>query len=735
MDYKRQRVFDDAVQLLYLAEELIKLDPNTNLNTNPQIVEGISETSQKIVGSFGSSSGSSLSSGSDFTGTTIFDVYKEWQRTERVKYHLRLTDIQIIKNRLLKNATVADLQRMFRREMGEAAQAFNFRYYELAEMSFAEILKSYDNIGEIDDVLFYQAESNYMLGRFNKAEELFKEIINTYPASFLAAVTYTRLIDITNHFERYSEAVDHFSQMQNIISSNDEYYEEALLLALNAALNGSFYEEAVNLSYDITPQSSLYNYARFIQAKALAGAQNLEESNTVLEGIIKTDNLDPQFRFDVLSKLGFVQYDLGAYTKAITYFDQIGANFPNYDRVLMGYSWAFYSSELNKSERNFESAKKYINLVIDEYPNSEYNLEAHTLLGYINQLEFNTTGAINNFRFAFNAKDVKELSDNLNEQQTELQKIVKTANILERQALEARNLDAFNRAVKMREKVEEPLFKLKYADLSPIGMAATNEVGRLKGQLQELDRLKQKATEKNDDTIVERIEEMQLKIYRVINSYPVEKSSVLGFNYFDEHPLARKESIVESENAKLAQMREESRQEREDVIRQIAQLDVEIYNSRSRRDYKKLTTLEISRERFVSLLNKMDYLDTWVYSQKMRNTNIDLARWSDYGAFGLANVNFALRNVQKEQMGDMRDQIQKINDLLVQRKEIIEHAIKRIASEISLMTRRVRRQERIREREELNRQFEESYFDTHESEEDAQEDDLTVPPTFDDDEE
>jgi TolA-binding protein len=705
------------------------------LNTNPQIVEGLTKAKEKIVSSFGASAGS-FSSGSDYKGATIFDVYEEWQRTERVKYHLRLTDIQIIKNRLIKNATVTDLQRMFRREMREAAQAFNFRYYDLAEMSFAEIRKSYQNVGEMDDVMFYQAESNYMLGRFNKAEEIFKDIINTYPASSLAAATYTRLIDIANHFERYSDAVDLFRQMQNIISTTDEYYGEALLLAINAALNGGFYEEAVNLSYEITPASPLYEYARFIQAKALAGAQNLEEANKVLESILKTENLDPQFRFDVLAKLGFVQYDLGAYTKAISYFDQIGVQYANYDRVLMGFSWACYSRELAKTERNFEEAKKYINTLIDEYPNSEYDLEAHTLLGYINQLEFNTSGAISNFRFAFNAKDIKELSDNLNEQQEGLQQIVETANSLERKAMEEKNIEAFNRAVKMREKVEEPLFKLKYADLSPIGMAATNEISRLKGQIQELDRLKQIAIEKNDDAIVDRIEEMQLKIYRAINSYPIEKSSVLGFNYFDEHPLARKESVVEGENNKLANMRSDSEKEREQVIRQIAQLDVEIYNAKTRRDYKKLANLEISRDRFVNLLNKMDYLNTWVYSMKMHDTNINLARWSDYGAFGLANVNFAIRNIQKEQIGDMRDQIQKINDLLIRRKENIEHTIKQIASEISLMTRRVRRQERVREREELNRQFEESYFDTHETEQEApQEDNLnTLPPSFDEDE-
>jgi hypothetical protein len=341
--------------------------------------------------------------------------------------------------------------------------------------------------------------------------------------------------------------------------------------------------------------------------------------------------------------------------------------------------------------------------------------------------------AISNFRYAYNAKEIKLLSDDLNAQQNKLEEIVKTSAELEKKALQSRNIDAFNRAIEMREKVEEPLFKLKYSDLSPVGMAARNQIGQLKSQADELERLKQKAYEKNEEAIVDRIEEMQLKIYRAINAYPEANESSLGFNYFDEHPLARKESVVENENRKREDIRQETRQQRNEIAQKISRLDVEIANAKSRRDYKKLAHLEISRERFVDLLAKLDYVETWVYSMKMQGTNINLSRWSDYGAFGMANVNFAVRQQQKEQIGTMREQIQKINDLLMRRKENVEHRIGQITDEITLMTRRVRRQERIREREELNRQFEESYFDTHETEsENPNLNDNTLPPSFDD---
>ncbi len=736
VDYKRQKVFDDATQLLYLAEELIKMDPNVNLSANPQISEGMSRLEKKSTTAFGATDAKKKihKSRKVKANPTVFDVYKEWQKTQRIKYLVRLSDVQAMKKKLIRKSSIRELERMFKRELRAAAQAYNFGYYELAGLSFDEILKRYKSIGQLDDVLFYKGDSDYLLGRYNAAKESFGKLINDYPSSPYAGQTYTRLITIASHYENYTDAVDYFRQMQSIVSTTDMYYQEALLKAINAAYNGSLYEEAVNMAFDVDPASPVYNYARYIQAQAQAGARNFEDALTTFNSILKDRSLEPDFRFDILAKMGFIRYEMGQPDQAIRLFDQIGGQYSRYDRVLMGYGWSFYKMEINKvlvQSRNFTNAKKYLEVVVDDFPNSEYFLEAKTLLGYINQLELDTNGALENFRYAYNAKNVKELSDNLNKEQTELEEILKTARRLEKKALLKNNSQAYARAHSMMTKVRGPLNQLKYQDLSPVSTAANNEIARLNKQLKELDILKEKAEKKGNKLALDRIEDLRLKIYRALNDMPVFNESPLGINYFDEHPLGRKESVVENENAKVDAMRKNARNEREKVIKKINQIEMAMRNARARRDFRKVANLAVSKDRFQDLLKKMDYIETWTYTLKKRKTNINLARWSDYGAFGLANVNFAVRNLQKQQIGQIRDQIQKINDLLIRRKENIEHTINRIKDEITLMTRRVRRQERIRKREELYRQFEESYFDTHESESESL-DNTTVPPSFDD---
>ena len=109
------------------------------------------------------------------------------------------------------------------------------------------------------------------------------------------------------------------------------------------------------------------------------------------------------------------------------------------------------------------------------------------------------------------------------------------------------------------------------------------------------------------------------------------------------------------------------------------------------------------------------------------HTDINLSHWSNYGAFGMTNVRFDMRMKKAAEVAAFQKQMEQINEFLEIRKKNIERKIGQIADEITLMTRRVRRQERIREREELKRQFEETYFDTHDTELNYNED-TTQPP-------
>jgi hypothetical protein len=264
-------------------------------------------------------------------------------------------------------------------------------------------------------------------------------------------------------------------------------------------------------------------------------------------------------------------------------------------------------------------------------------------------------------------------------------------------------------------------------DLSSSSVETQHEVGRLQKQLAELERLKKIARQRQNKQLVKRIETMQLKIYRAVNSVQPEKESKIGYNYFSEHPLARKESVVENKNKKVMAVRKDTQRQREEIASRLTELDFKIKEAKTQRNYRRMVQLELSKARLQDLAKKLDFLATQAYSIGLEHTAINLNKWADYGAFGMTNVRFALKNRKSKQIAEFQDQISQINNFLELRKENIEHEIEKINNEITLMTRRVREQERIRQREELKRQFEESYFDTHDTELNYQKN-TTQPP-------
>ena len=48
IDFKRQKVFEDGIQLIYLAEEMVNLDPNARVEDNPELTKHLRTSKQKF---------------------------------------------------------------------------------------------------------------------------------------------------------------------------------------------------------------------------------------------------------------------------------------------------------------------------------------------------------------------------------------------------------------------------------------------------------------------------------------------------------------------------------------------------------------------------------------------------------------------------------------------------------------------------------------------------------------
>ncbi len=722
VDFQKQRAIEDAMQLLYVAEEMIKMDPNAKLDKDAEFTHDLKKTEGKLV----SKSLAQLSY-EDYQNkksagekVTIYDLYREWKRAEHVNYELRWTDVEIIKKKLLRDGTAAERERMFKRELRQAATAFNYGFYDLAERSFGEILNRYSFIGQLDDCLFYKGLSNYLLDRYLAAQSDFERFVHDYPTSPYLPKVYRYLMQISMHFSNYPKVLSYYDAFQKTGVQGSGLYDETTFMAAAAAMKLGKFEKAILYLSRLGKKSPFYYQAQYLLAESYVGVNNYNEAERILQELSLNERLNPDFHDKVLLKLGMLYYELQDYNKAIYTFDLINQGFSQYDRVLLGLAWSYFKKEMAKpvSQRNFANAQQVLEVLIDNFYGSDYLLEAKTLLGYIHQLQNDTDEALRNYQDVYSAREAKDLSDALNTESEVLGKIVNQAQSLEKKALDKDDPNAFHKAYALRKKLYRPYLQVTYLDLSSAGFGVKHEVDRLNAQLHELERLRQEAKAQQRKDLVKRIERMEYKIYGAINTIPTvtRPSSLLGINYFDTHPLARKESVLETRNKQVLAMRKDIENQREEIVKRLNQLDIQINQARKDKNYKKLVALELSKEHFSDLLKKLDFLETQAYGMGLRKSNINLNKWSDYGVFGLTNVKFNVKTMTAKEIKDMQKRIQDINTFLKLRRQNIEHKIRQINEQIIVMTRKVRQQERLRKREEMNRQFEESYFDTHDTE-------------------
>ncbi len=368
-----------------------------------------------------------------------------------------------------------------------------------------------------------------------------------------------------------------------------------------------------------------------------------------------------------------------------------------------------------------------------EFQNSDYYLEAKSLLAYIYQLEKNTHGAIQQYEYVYQTSHTQNISNVNIQTRDRIKNQLYDIETEKNRAIQTNQEMGYLQANDRYLSLQDSLMVLSYAELSPNSIALQREIQRIQTQIERLDHLRTLAVERNSPDMIDRIDDLrenltsELEDARALESY-----SILGINYYDEHPHARKESLTEDQNKKIKEMRAETEKQQQELGNKIKDIDAKKERARRSKNYKELVLLDIQRDRYSELLRKYDFMHTVAYDMEVAESEIQLQKWSNYGAFGIANVNFSVRQGNKDKIGYYSQQIDTINRILNNRKTLLDYKIALIDGEINFMTRKVRRQERLRERAELDRKFEESYFDTHTSE---LQETGTSPPDFNQEEE
>ena len=722
INYQKKKVFEDALQMLYVAEEMIQLDRAQGGQTLQQKVQ---ESRRKLLTTFGEPVEEPSSETSSGRKYTIYDLFKEWRKYDIVDYQARLTEVKLIRKNLLQKAGLNEILRMFNDELEYAYLNFNYQDYDLAERLLADLLETYPEWGirVLDDVWFYRAESNFALLRFDKARELYEQLIKTYPNTSFLPDALSRLVQISYTTGDYQAAIDYARQFTNVASTSfPDYYDVTFLQAMAYQELGD-YNQSVKILQEIPENTPYYAYAQYFIANVFASNKLYDDAVAIYVSLAKNPKTPREVIALSYYKLGIMEYQRGNYDIAIQYLMNISEDYPRYDKVLNALAWSYYELEMSKlpdQVPNFEPARYYAQKLLDEYFASPYRMEAQSLLAYLDQLEGKPLQAIQEYRHVYQSKVKKKSFYSYLEEKHRLEDLYDEARRLQEKALQVNNPQVFARAKQIGDQLEKEIQSLELAEASAVGASVYRELGQLLHTMQILDSLKKDAIERGNKVAIKKIDSIMVRLVNVLEQFPEEMiASAQQVNWFDEYPVSRLIADEEYRYRNNVKTREEIKTDYQSLIQRINRLQDAIQIARSNRDYQALIQYEIEMQQLEELRKKYDRLLASTYFiNASPNPYPEFNKWGDFGAFGIINVHFEEQRSIQDKIAYIANLLDKVNAEIVQRKKIIEDKIKKIEAEIRFMTMRARREERARLKAERERMFRETYFDTSPGEED-----------------
>ena len=720
INFKKKKVFEDALQMLYVAEEMIKLDKLQEPEQTVSLNQKLSESKKDILTAFGEVSPEAVPTSGKHT---IYNLFSEWKSLDRTEYSLRLTDVKLARQNLIKAADTEGILRMLNAELKMAYDYFNRERYDLSERLLNDIIDTYPGYGvkNLDDVYFYRAECNFALDRLVRAQAMFKKLLEDYPATEYLPQIYQRLVQISYTLEDYANTINYGNLYQNVATQADPDFFDVQFLSGMASYQQGDFGRAIDLLSSIPKNHPYHQISLYFAANAYAASQRYDEAIANYLQLSDEKHISPPLYHQTLYKIAIIEFERKNYFATLEYLSKIPDTFIGYDRVLNAFAWAHYENEQAKpanEPRDLYYTKYYANRLLDEFYASPYKMEARSLLGYINQLENRPSSAMGLYRNIYQTKLTKsKVSEYLGERR-HYDEMFQDAKDLKALSLEKGDKKQYLRAIDLMDKLETEMMQMDLTEISALGVNTYSELNSIISQLEELNQLRDVAELNEKYDAIPKIDDLRYHLLSVLDAFPTHiLAGARRVNLFDEYPISKLVAEEENRADRYASNRLEINDEMNKIQAQITDLDNEIQQAKASNKYGKVAELESQRERFRELEKDSDNLlsATYMYDGQAQDYP-EFSKWGDFGAFGIINVQFFQKQQMKRDITEIAYALDKVNTDLDMRKQVIEDKIKKIEAEVRFMTMKARVEERERLRAERERAFREGYFDTRTSE-------------------
>ncbi|MCA9786071.1 MAG: tetratricopeptide repeat protein [Candidatus Cloacimonetes bacterium] len=585
---------------------------------------------------------------------TRLDTWVTIQQTDLVQ---RLMLADEIRTRLLAGLGPDELNRQFRQDLGEAVVSYARGDYELAARLLHTIRMAYPYTN-VDDLLFFEGEAYFAENLFDKAGDLYRQLLRQYPGSEFRLDALRHLLYIETYFGHFQRAQTEYTEFRDTAADGDP--EISYIMGI-VAFQLNNVPRAQEVLGRIPRDSSYYYRAQHLQGVCWILESEYDKAIAIFESLLElplsTVGLGDvaYMHEDARIKLGHLYFEKGDFEGAASMFSSIDLGSEWYDDALIGQAW----SDLNLAD--YENAAQRARSLAEHLPESEYLYEARTLAGYANEKLENSEESAADYSVVLDHAERSEELRTLMAEQGEIQTQIRRMAQLEEDVFVTGNSANWQEYLDLRASLRQTFRRIKYTEL-----AAANK--EMKDYLDErkliLDIRDQLGTfdgpmDSWDGSTTNSYMELRERVQQLMGQI-----RVAGLVQIRRNPVVLKENESQMAKAMVDSLMFSSKVE----LEQLDQRQNELRESRTMTGTASVTQLEraVLTERFANLGERLDRWRVSTESRRDAPFSSDLPHWSNlaFSRLVLGDIRFDELEKLDERIRELEGYLERIDSLL-----------------------------------------------------------------------
>jgi hypothetical protein len=623
--------------------------------------------------------------------------------------------------KLLKEGSSDENLRYGKSLFQSALELFNDEKFQVSANLFKNLNDYFLPVFKSDKskykIKYYYGLSLFYANRFTDAAKILENLLQNPFCDQLVAYSLLDIYKLNKETEKLEKLAKKFSSLkvfsdENIDDLSDPFFFKAgmFFYRLEEFHKAPAYFSRIDKSYEFFQEAKLYSFV----SNYVEGRGKLNK----FSAFITRSELKPVFVAKASLKLGQIHYKQGRYEKALELFNRVDKDkLLRTDELIISKAWALYKIASKDKNPDYSEVKKLLGKIFSNFEVSDYIAEARALLGYIKKKEANLIGSENDYRYVFDLRTYKRLSDELLYQEDSLKETRRR--ILQNigETLRRNDKTKYKKLDTLLFTVDTILQKFHYADLSSATPTVYSDLIGIVKAIKEFEKYRERAVLLNDDKLVQTIDYKLKRYYKIIRSADLGvKKGLFGYNFFSDYPLARKISKEEFNYTKRYLAQEKIEEEKRKINQKLKVLEKNAPIFREEKRFADLAKFEIAEHRLKRAWNRLSSFETinkYFINDKPRHS---LDYWANYTAYELTNVQFEQRKKLEEENSDLSNTLRNIHTVLADRKVVFTERVKEIEKNILLMNRRIGKEMRIAERNKNKEIFQTQFFDESKSE-------------------